>query len=182
VFSYAAGDWPGWMPTGGIALAAVAVGLVSREEDRADATAGSARRALGLSVAAGLGIGVFYITMKQTHDGSGLWPLVAARAVSAAIFTAVGLALVRRWRGAPAPPVSLWALAALSGLFDSAANALYLLSSRTTTLAVVATLTSFYPASTVVLARIVLHERLRPLQLAGLALSAVAVLLIVQAP
>jgi drug/metabolite transporter (DMT)-like permease len=180
LFAYAGGEWPGWAPTAGIALAAVAVALISREEDRAGVARTSARRALGLSVAAGLGIGVFYITMKQTHDASGLWPLAAARAMSTAIFAGVALVLLRRWRGAPVPEATLWAYAVLSGLFDSAANALYLLSSRLAPLAIVATLTSLYPASTVVLARVILRERLRPLQLAGLLLAAGAVALIVR--
>jgi len=180
LFAYAGGAWPGWAPTAGIALAAVAVALISREEDRAGVTRGSARRALGLSVAAGLGIGVFYITMKQTHDDSGLWPLVAARAMSTAIFASVALAMLGRWRGAPAPAAALWGWAVLSGLFDSAANALYLVSSRAAPLAIVATLTSLYPASTVLLARVILREQLRPMQLAGLLLATVAVVLIVQ--
>ena len=182
LFAFATGEWPGWAPTAGIALAALAVALVSREEDRAGAATTSARRALLLSVAAGLGIGVFYITMKQTAETSGLWPLVAARGVSAAIFVAAGLALSGRWRAAAWPAAALWGAAALSGLFDSIANALYVLSSRETSLAIAATLTSLYPASTVLLARVLLHERLRPVQVAGLALAAVAIVLIVHKP
>lgn len=179
LFAYGSGDWPGWLPTAGIALAALAVALISREADRTGMAAGSARRALGLSIAAGLGIGVFYVTMKQTGDGSGLWPLVAARITSAAIFTGVALAMVRVWRQAPMPAAALWGWAVLSGAFDSAANALYLLSSRAAPLAIVATLTSLYPASTVLLARLLLHERLRPVQVVGLAVAVVAVVMIV---
>ncbi|HEX2885214.1 EamA family transporter [Vineibacter terrae] len=180
LFAYAGGDWPGWMPTLGIALAAIAVALISREADRAGIASGSARRALGLALAAGLGIGVFYVTMKQTHSDSGLWPLVAARASSTALFAIVALGMLAHIGRATLPAATLWAWAMLSGLLDSAANALYLLSSRAAPLAVVATLTSLYPASTVVLARVLLHERLRPAQLAGLLVATVAVVLIVQ--
>ena len=180
LFAYAGGDWPGWMPTAGIALAAVAVALISREEDRAGVAAGSARRALGLSIAAGLAIGVFYVTMKQTHHESGLWPLVAARALSTVLFAGVALGTLGRWRAAAIAPAALWGWAALSGLLDSAANALYLLSSRAVPLAIVATLTSLYPASTVLLARFLLREPVRPVQLAGLLVAALAVVLIVQ--
>ncbi len=179
LFAYASGEWPGWLPTAGIALAVIAVALISREEDRAGIAAGTARRAMLLSVTAGMGIGVFYITMKHTQAGSGLWPLVAARAVSAALFAMPVLALAGRWRGTVRPPAQLWAWAALSGVLDSLANALYLLSSRATALAVAATLTSLYPASTVLLARFVLKERLRPVQLIGLALAVAAVVMIV---
>jgi drug/metabolite transporter (DMT)-like permease len=158
------------------------VALISREEDRAGIAAGTARRALLLSITAGIGIGVFYITMKQTQAGSGLWPLVAARAVSAALFATAILTLAGRWRGAARPPVQLWVWAALSGILDSIANALYLLSSRATALAIAATLTSLYPASTVLLARFVLRERLRPVQIAGLVLAGAAVVMIVGDP
>jgi drug/metabolite transporter (DMT)-like permease len=180
LFAYAIGEWPGWLPSAGIALAAIAVALISREEDRAGAAAASARRTLILAIAAGLGIGVFYITMKQTADASGLWPLVAARTASAAIFLAAALAMVGTWYGRPPPVTALWGAAALSGLLDSLANALYLLSSRAAPLAIVATLTSLYPASTVLLAHLLLRERPRPMQVTGLALAVLAVGLIVQ--
>jgi uncharacterized membrane protein len=170
IFALASGEWPGWIPATGIALAALAVAMISREEDRAGLAARTARRALALSVAAGLAIGVFYITMKQTHAGSGLWPLVAARGVSAGLFALMAIAMLQRWQAAPKPVAILWLWAVLSGLFDSAANALYLLSSREAPLAIVATLTSLYPASTVLLARLALAERIRPVQSAGLAL------------
>jgi drug/metabolite transporter (DMT)-like permease len=69
-------------------------------------------------------------------------------------------------------------LIAGAGLLDVAANLLYLLATREGLLSLVAVLTSLYPASTVVLARFVLNERLVPTQLAGLALAAAGVVMI----
>lgn len=162
-----------------LAVAAFAVALISREPDRAEARQTATARAVALAVAAGLGIGVFYVTMGRTDPASGLWPLVAARGVSTALFTIGALATLPRWRQAAAPAALLWQWAALSGLFDSAANALYLLASREGNLAVVATLTSLYPASTVFLAAVALGERLRLAQIAGLGLATLAVVMIV---
>jgi drug/metabolite transporter (DMT)-like permease len=58
------------------------------------------------------------------------------------------------------------------------ANLAYLLAVREGELAVVAVITALYPAGTVLLARMVLTERIGPRQLAGLGLAAVAVSLL----
>lgn len=179
IFAIVAGLSVKWLAALGIAVAALAVALISREPDRAEAQQSAMLRAVALAVAAGLGIGVFYVTMAHTDPASGLWPLVAARGMSTALFALAALALLRRLLLAPSPAARLWQWAALSGLFDSAANALYLLASREGNLAVVATLTSLYPASTVFLAAVALGERLRPAQIAGLGLATVAVVMIV---
>lgn len=179
VFAFVVGLTVSLLAASGIAVAALAVALVSREPDRADASRTGALGAVALAVAAGLGIGVFYVTMSRTDPASGLWPLVAARGASTALFAVVAVAMAPRWRRAAAPVGALWRWAALSGLFDSAANALYLLASREGNLAVVATLTSLYPASTVLLATVALGERLRLAQIVGLGLATVAVVMIV---
>jgi drug/metabolite transporter (DMT)-like permease len=70
-------------------------------------------------------------------------------------------------------------LAAVSADCDMTANVLYLLASRMGSLAVVVTLSSLYPASTVVLARLVLGERLHRTQMIGMACALAAVALIV---
>ena len=69
--------------------------------------------------------------------------------------------------------------AAGAGIVDMTANVLYLLASRMGSLAIVVTLSSLYPASTVALARIVLGERLHRTQVIGLVCALVAVVLIV---
>ena len=66
------------------------------------------------------------------------------------------------------------------GALDMLSNLLYLLASRLGPLSVVVTLASLYPASTVLLARVVLHERLSPRQWIGIACAMIAVLLIVR--
>jgi len=65
------------------------------------------------------------------------------------------------------------------GALDMIANVLYLLAVRRGLLSIVATLTSLYPTSTIILARIVLRERLRALQQVGVACAALAIVLIV---
>jgi drug/metabolite transporter (DMT)-like permease len=70
---------------------------------------------------------------------------------------------------------------AACGVLDMAANALYMLATRSGALSLVVTLASLYPASTVVLARVVLGERLSSMQSAGMVSALVAVMLIVSA-
>jgi drug/metabolite transporter (DMT)-like permease len=66
----------------------------------------------------------------------------------------------------------------LAGLIDATGTALYVISTRYGLLSVVAVLTSLYPASTVLMARFILKERMTPLALGGMALAAISVSLI----
>jgi uncharacterized membrane protein len=119
-------------------------------------------------------IGVFLVALARTSPDAGLVPLVAARIVSLGGIGAV--ALVTRQRVTLPREVAPLALAA--GVADSAANACYVLAVQGGLLSLIATLSSLYPASTVLLARVVLGERLNAVQLAGVVLALVAVLLI----
>jgi drug/metabolite transporter (DMT)-like permease len=76
-------------------------------------------------------------------------------------------------------PRMLLLLAVVGGVLDVVANGLYLLSTHSGSLPVVVTLASLYPASTVLLARFVLKERLNALQVIGVITALVAITLIV---
>ena len=71
------------------------------------------------------------------------------------------------------------ATATLGGALDMAANAVYMTAARIGPLSIVVTLASLYPASTVLLARWILHEHLSRAQIAGIVSALVAVVLIV---
>ncbi len=164
-----------------------AIGLVAheREDDRADPTgAGAAAhlsdgrsrgvRPLLAALAAGVGFGAFFIALDRTGDDAGLWPLVAARLASTGLYALVLVARhERRDLRAGARPVTF-----VAGALDMVANGIYLVATREGLLAVVAVVASLYPASTVLLARTVLHERFHRDQLVGFALAAAAVALI----
>lgn len=161
------GERPGGITLVAIGMALLAIGL---------ATAGSrgsaALHGVLLGLASGVGFGLFFIALDATPPGSGLWPLLAARAASIALLGVLLLAGVARAR--PSRP----GLIALSGALDMAANILFLLATRAGSLSVSAVLVSLYPVVVVVLARVVLHERLTAAQITsvGLALSASALL------
>jgi drug/metabolite transporter (DMT)-like permease len=158
----------------GIAAAALAIVLISLE--------GTTRPSLRdlpatlLALGAGLGFGFFFVGLAASGDDSGLWPLVAARTTSVTIFfllTVFGFAS----RALPRGRIRLLTIGA--GALDVAANVLFLLATREGQLSVVSVLSALYPASTVALAWLVLHERLRLVQQAGLALAVPATILIV---
>jgi drug/metabolite transporter (DMT)-like permease len=158
----------------GIALALVAVVLVAAEEGLASLR--SARPGnLVPALAAGAGFGFFFVLLDRTGDDAGLTPLVAARVVSVAFV--VALALMSR-RSLAVPRAAL-PIVLLAGVGDMSANALFLLATQTGgQLAITGVLASLYPVSTVVLAQLLLRERLVGTQLAGLATAVTAVVLI----
>ncbi|MGY1733442.1 EamA family transporter [Geodermatophilus sp. SYSU D01045] len=158
----------------GILLALVAVVLVAAEGGLASlrtARLGSVAPAL----TAGAGFGLFFVLLDRTGEDSGLSPLLSARVVSVLLIGGLALAsgrslLVSR-RVLP--------VVVLAGVADMTANALFLVATQVgEQLAVTGVLASLYPASTVVLAQVVLRERLAGAQRAGLAVAAAAVVLI----
>lgn len=177
------GERPSAVALAGVAVALVAVGLISgaptHEDHPADAPDPGLGKVLGPAVLSGLGFGVIYVLLGETSDHAGLWPLVVARP-TAIVLTIAFLVVVasRRHEGiatALAPDRDAWPAIAVAGTFDISANACFLAASNAGLLSIVSVLSSLYPAATVVLARVVLGERLHRLQVVGLALAAVGI-------
>jgi uncharacterized membrane protein len=137
-----------------------------------------ARRRAGhptvLAVAAGLAFGGFFVALSRTHASAGLWPLLSARVVSVALLGGVSLLTGRSLRPAPGSR----RLIMVAGAGDMVANILYLLAVRRGLVSLVAVIVALYPAATVLLAQVVLGERLRRIQVAGLGLAATAAVLL----
>jgi drug/metabolite transporter (DMT)-like permease len=169
---FALGERPGASAVVGIAVALLAVLLISRSPDDQR----ERRTAVGVPEAliAAAGFGGYFVLLSRTNDASGLWPLVWSRGAS--IVMLVPLAAI--WRPSFRIRGSLLAATLGSGLLDVSANLLYLQSVRAGLLTLSSVLTSLYPASTVLLARIVLNERLDRVQRIGLAFAAAGIVLI----
>ena len=129
--------------------------------------------ALLLLLASCFAFGLFFVFIAQTPESSGLWPLVPARIVSIGLVGAIGLTT-----GSMRVSTSNLGLVAAAGTLDMGANIAFLIASRSELLALVAVITSLYPATTVILARTLLQERMRGRQPFGLALAAVGIALI----
>ena len=175
------GERPGVLPVAGIALAIVAIALVSRGESmetlprRSGGATG--RDAIALALTSGVAVGVFFFCLERTGEDAGMWPLIAGRLTSVPLFAVLTLAgrhSLRMERGVAGTAVGCGAL-------DMLANALYLVATWYGPLSLVATLASLYPASTVLLARFTLGERLTRAQTLGVVCALVAVVLMVGA-
>ncbi len=161
----------------GTGLALAAVGLVAAEGGRPSLRA--ARSAgLGAALVAGTAFGVFFVLLDQPAEASGLWPLVPARAASLVLVLVAATALGTASGSWPRLASGSLPLVALAGVLDMAANALFLLATREGLLAIAGVLASLYPVSTVVLAQVVLRERLHRSQALGFVAAIGAVALI----
>lgn len=175
----ARGEVPPPLSWVGMATALLGVVLVSRAAGGGAGRAGaSPRLAVGLALGAALGFGGFFTLVDQGGAaGSPLWTLGGVRAASASLLLLAALALRHPvpWPGRSAPPV------AAAGILDTLANALFIFAATAGHAGVVAVLSSLYPVVTVLLARLVLGERLSGEQAVGAAAALVGVTLLAAA-
>lgn len=182
----AMGDRPGMLTLAGVVLCVPAATLVAagvpglgnalrlappRERAIVHHRTGQTRR---LAVAAGIGFGVFFVSLSRVSGEAGLFPLVGARAAS---IIGLGALITLRHEWSPLER-GAWKPVVAAGVFDCAANAFYLLALTNGDLSWVAAITSLYPVATVMLARVVLGERLGRVQVIGLGLAGVALALV----
>lgn len=157
----------------GIAIGLIAVVLVSyTSDDHPHGPIGV--RILALACLSGVGFGAYFICLARADHDSGLWPLVISRLTSAALIVPLA-----RSRGVAQPLTGrVLRLAVLAGVLDASANLFFLLASRHGLLSLASVITSLYPAMTVLLAVLVLHEHTGRLQRVGLAMAATSIVLI----
>ncbi len=162
---------PGSTQLLGFALAVGGIWLVTRAPGKGEAST----TGLKLALLAGTGFGGFLILIGQIESDLVFAPLAMARSVTAA--TAIVLMVIFR---IPLPSPSSNGVALLAGTLDAGGNVFYVLARQHTRLDVAAVLSSLYPIATVVLARLISNERVRPMQWvgAGVCLAAVALIAI----
>ena len=155
----------------GIVLALVAVGLVAGRPNSGRLGPGVLARAIIASVA----FAAFFIALDQTSEGSGMWPLVAGRAVSIPLAFAVAAI----WASVTFPRRRILPTVAVAGNADVAANLAVLGALQAGPLGISVVLTSLYPAFTAIAAVVVLRERPSPYQVVGIVLALAAAALLV---
>lgn len=169
IVGVATGDRPGTLQAAGLAVTVAGVLRASREASETDAHArGQSRRAILLALGAAVALGAFFTLSDGAADGSVLWLVLIGRAVAVVLLGAV-LAAARRRLSRPGRRDA--GAIVLVGALDLLATGLYGVANTEGLLTIVAVVGSLYPVTTVLLARVVLRERLRPTQAAGVALA-----------
>jgi drug/metabolite transporter (DMT)-like permease len=166
------GEALGPLMVAGSLVGLVAIWLVT--QDRGPGPSHTPPLAFFYAAVAGVGFAIFYLALDATSPDAGIWPLVYARIAS--VPATILVARVATGGIAVDRPLAKGALAA--GVLEMAANVLALFAFQRGPLVVATIMSSFYPLSTVLLARVVLKERLRWLQSVGLILGVAAVPLI----
>jgi drug/metabolite transporter (DMT)-like permease len=159
----------GKVPTGlqwaGIATALAGVVLLAREPGGARGKGIAA--GVSLALVAAVAFGLFVVGLDAASDGGATWAVVVARA-SSTVLSLGALAVV----AAPLrPPARLLPAIAAVGVFDTTANVLVAFATTRGAAGIVAVLSALYPLATIVLARLVLSERLDGARRVGGALA-----------
>lgn len=169
LFSAVTVQLPTVLQLGGFVLALLAIGLIARPERTFGPPKG-----IGLALLAGCCFGGFFILISRVNHASTFWPLAAARMTSVVV-----LATLLRLQSRPkVPAMTVAPLVLLAGLLDAGGNAFFVLAAHSGRLDIAAILSSLYPAATVLLAAVVLRERVTRIQGTGILLVLLAIPLI----
>lgn len=169
---------PGWRRFAGFVVAGAAIWLIA-----AGSAAREQTRTTMLALLSGTGFGCYFVSLRFAGRGGLVWPVATARLASVLTCVAVllGLRLAQK-RSAQAQPLRwgrmllLWVVS--TTVFDTAGNLFFLAATRAGRLDIAAVLASLYPASTILMAGVVLKERLTRRQTVGMAIAVVAVVMI----
>ncbi len=173
IFSAFTEGAPSELQLAGFVIAVMGVWLLSRPSGPLGKPEG-----IGLAVLSGLAIGAFLILLQQAGTTALFWPLVAARTASLVMMTA--LVLLNR-TAAEFPRRRTLPVVLLTGVMDAAGNAFFVLAAQVGRLDVATVISSLYPASTILLAAIVLKERVMRLHVVGIVAALAAIALIAAA-
>ena len=173
----AEGERPGPAVYAGALLCLVAIVLASAAPEASDTKSRPHRlaRALAYGTASGVAFGLFFLLIRNAGQSGEVWPVAAGRIGELAIVLAAAAVLRPGLRGVSGG-IPLAAVSA--GVIDVVANLCYVAATRTGSFGLAVVLSSLYPGVTVLLARVVLGERLRAIQRLGLGLAVIGILLV----
>lgn len=187
LWGLAGGDRFGLLGWIGLAVALAAVLLVSSAPDQPSGGSPVTARVIIESLAAGAGFGMLFVFFDATGSDSAPWPVAGARVFTSTLLLSFLIVVARRSRAgqdhgqaAAVVPRDRRAvgLIGLAGVADTTANVTFLAATNAGQLALVSVLASLYPVSTVLLARLVLGERMSRPQGIGFGLAMTATVLL----
>jgi drug/metabolite transporter (DMT)-like permease len=171
------GERPGPTVYAGALLCLVAIVLASAAPGPSDTKSRPRRlgRAIAYGTASGVAFGLFFLLIRNAGQSGEVWPVAAGRIGELAVVLAAA-AVLRP--GLRATGTRIAPIAVSAGVIDVVANLCYVAATRAGAFGLAVVLASLYPGVTVLLARMVLGERLRWIQRAGLGLAAIGILLV----
>jgi drug/metabolite transporter (DMT)-like permease len=164
--------FPGVLTFIGFALALAAIWFIS-QPDGGPKSLRLRFADLILPLLAGVCFGVYYILIHNGSRDGLFWPLVSSRL--GGTLTMILYALFTRQQFLP--PRKVWPLIALNGILDVSGNAFYVLAGHFGRMDVAAVLASLYPGGTVILAWLLLRERINRTQTIGILVALAAIVL-----
>jgi drug/metabolite transporter (DMT)-like permease len=165
-----AGEQPGTIKVIGVGVALVGIVLASGPE----LSGGAPMRPVILALVSAVLLGTSLLGVARGSESNVTMTMLGMRVLTVSILVVVALS-VRSVGGAQ---VSMLPILAVVGFFDVGANVAFGYASTLGLLSIVSVLGSLYPVTTVLLARFVHKERLRPVQIAGVAAALMGVALI----
>jgi len=162
--------FPGLLTFLGFGLSLAAIWLISREEGNNSRFIAHFAD-LRLPLLAGIGFGSYFILMHAAADGGTLWPMIASRTGGTLIMIPYMFARRESWH----VPRTAWPFIAVNAVLDVGGNAFYLLAIQAGRMDISAVLSSLYPAATVLLAALLLRERVSRSQTVGILLALTAI-------
>jgi uncharacterized membrane protein len=165
IFSMFSEGFPGMVPVLGFACAATGLWLITRTED------GASPEGIWLAVISGIGFATFYLCVRQAGQGSAVW-IASLTRTGGLIITSLIVVLHGKFRDI-SPAGVRWGV--IGGCIDSLGTILFVRASQTGRLDEAVVISSLYPAVTVILARVFLHEHLTRWRFVGLVAALAAV-------
>jgi len=174
IVGVATGERPSTLTWLGVGCAFPAIWLVSRTTEKHAANTRPVSAGVVDGLLAGAGFGLLFIALGQVPESAGLLPLTLTQSTSVVAVVVTATAFRQPW--VPRDPYALRAVAA--GVLGTTATLTFLLAAQSGLLTVAAVLSSLYPATTVLLAAVLLREQIGRVQGVGLALAGLAVALV----
>jgi drug/metabolite transporter (DMT)-like permease len=171
---------PGILRIGGFLVAGAAIWLIAAGPNAEAKSADTGT--VWLAVLAGVGFGIYFVSLKMAGAAGVIWPMATARIGSLSVCSLMLLTLSFGFgsseiaKGRLTGAAVRWAL--MTALLDTSGNLLFIAATRAGRLDVAAVLASLYPATTILLAAWMLHERPTRRQGLGMAVAAAAVVMI----
>jgi drug/metabolite transporter (DMT)-like permease len=171
------GDEPSLIGSAGLALAVAGIVLASREAPGGPIGVREQRLSIGLAILAGLGFGSYFVLAGYGSEGDVAWTLLLSRVAGFPVVAVIALLALRR-AGAVRPGIGAALALGAIGLLDLGANAAYNHASTLGELSSVAVASSLYPVVTVMLAAVLLGERVQGIQRVGVVVALTGVVMI----